>query len=388
MVTDQLSIFSTGINPEAENVSVIDEDFINDDAVYVFDSTEDSVAVERYNSFLADVEANTVRHTAVPLNTVQFLGKYADPGIGNVYAKDTGENGTHLFLCGEGVNLVPVRETALNGICSRAGLSPSALKTLPLDKQEDVLNTLAKYSSAKVQMAEVYHKMNAFLSDGQGRNTYRMIPQPDLHEQMQDIADELAEGGDAVFTARWTFANAAARWKLEADPIRLNGQFYRRRFGYVTSDIGESGVHWYVDLINQNGIAIPAMDPIVSVHRKKSSDIDVMNSVSMLNANLQKGVDMLDELGRMKMHHIANAMTKAGHDVGLPKLAVLKAAAEWEKENGNSEGTALDVYLSLSAAVSDYPAGSQRAEMMRGNIRKLTGLYWPVYDRAEPYNWA
>ena len=358
-------------------------------------------AEEDFASHLEEMKEST-RWVTVPVKSMRFRkldesDMFATPSDSE---KDTATEGTGLFVKGEHLPCIGIRECAIPSIRRRLGLNCPAMDTVTATTAAEIMSDVAKESSdqATTLVGIVDGKVNAMLSADAGKNSYQVFDASDVFEASKEMVEELvaAESTEPTeFVAQWGYDGFVARWKT---PIRqeLMGRKYKTIVDMETSDIGESSVKYGASL-EIGGTRVPFMTPQAIEHRRKNSGLDVLEASEMVKASISElgknipaamkaGMGRLRTLEMINIDNPIETMDAMSNLVGLPKRAYVPVIRKYSSVHGNMPTTALQLYLELSTVLDIYENRQHNftnQNIVKGNLLKLLGADWGRHDRYD-----
>ena len=351
-----------------------------------------------FENHLEEIKQAT-RWVTVPVKSMRFRkldesDMFATPSDSE---KDTAMEGTGLFVKGEHLPCVGIRECAIPSIRRRLGLNCQAMDTVTATTAAEIMSDVAKESSdhATTLVGIVNGKVNAMLSTDAGKNSYQVFDSSDVFEASKEMVDEMvaAESTEPTeFVAQWGYDGFVARWKT---PIKqeLMGRKYKTIVDMETSDIGESSVKYGASL-EVGGTRVPFMTEQRIEHRRKNSGLDVLEASEMVKASvtelgknipdaMKEGMSRLRTLEMITITNPVETMDAMSNLVGLPKRAYVPVIRKYSIIHGNKPTTALQLYLELSTVLDIYENRQRNftnQNIVKGNLLKLLGADWARHD--------
>ena len=374
-----------------EKIMLKDNEIINFDGEF---------AVEDFQDYLKEVSTNT---KWVTTDVNKLVASYMDAtDLSATPAEsemDTATEGTKIFIKGDHLPKMGVRECALKSLRERLGLTCRAMEKISAQTAAEIMTAVAADLSAdKALVSIVDGKINAVLSADAGNNSYAVFDSEEVFCSAQDMIEELTESEDteaSKFTAQWTYSGYQCRWET---PIRhqLRGKRYKTEVDLSTSDTGDGCVRIGASLVDGNK-RIPFMTDQTVEHRKRNTGMDVLESHSMAKEAIQDISKKLpDQMNRsigklrmLEMISISNpieTMNAMAESVKLPKRQYVPVIKEYAATMGCAPTTAMDLYIQLSKVLQLYQQKNEKFEnqaIVKGNILKLLGADWAkrdVYD--------
>ena len=358
-------------------------------------------AEEDFANYLEEVKEAT-KWVTVPVKSLRFKkmdasDMFVTPSDSE---RDTATEGTMLFVKGEHLPCVGIRECAIPSTRKRLGLDCKAMDIVSAETAAQMMTAVAEETSSRATtlVGIVDGKVNAMLSADAGQNSYQVFDSADVFEASKDMVEELvaAETTEPTkFVAQWGYDGFVARWET---PIKqeLQGRKFRTIIDMETSDIGESSVKYGASL-EVGGTRVPFMTPQAIEHRRKNSGLDVLEASEMVKASvaelaknipaaMKAGMGRLRTLEMITINNPIETMDAMSVLVGLPKRAYVPVIRKYMTVYGNMPTTALQLYLELSTVLDIYENRQHNftnQNIVKGNLLKLLGADWGRHDRYD-----
>ena len=366
---------------------------MKDNTIMCFNSFTNTNAENEFLSHLEEMEEKTTRVTT-HVNSMKFRcfedTNEMPEGLSDEEL-DTVNFGTKLFLSADGVKFKGVRDCGISSIYDRVGLDARKASKMPSYEREYALNRMARLSSTDevCLIVSVDGKVSAVLSDGESKNSYRIIRNVDMFHKMKEIAENVITGVEPTkFGGTWTYTQLGCRWVVDRNAT-LAGKTYKTAIFLSNSETGVGSMRMSLSL-DKDGMDIPVMTPISLAHRKRVDDINVADAVSQLENAIDSSLTEMEDLEFVTIHHVVRTIKSVSKTVGLPKKNVMEVISRWELTHSETATcNALELYMLLAEAVSEYCKGRtpQLQRIQQSNLLKVKGLDWSLYDLATPFEW-
>lgn len=281
------------------------------------------------------------------------------------------ENGT--LVLDFGIGEIPVRETALNSILCRYGLSGAAFRD---EKTSD--ENLAKVLNEFKHMLPEFVKIMVCDDAINSVNTqmYSHIPLGEILDESlltvgnffkKDVNCEVLSSYDLTYI------------KFKTDKrFKFNGMSQKLVITLSNSENGMGSVRYGAYL----GNGLPVMNDISIVHKKNSNLETVQNAVESLDVVVNQAIKALRLLEKINVTAPVGAVNRLGKNAGLPKC-YLEEVTEKIKEEPTKEYTAANLYQMLVQAVLDGKDSPRIQERYKNDLLKLIHADWSLFSKTE-----
>lgn len=354
-----------------------------------------------FRIYLEEVKNNTA-WVSVPANSLVFRKVDGSdlPATPSESEQDTALFGTMLFVKGNHLPYMGVRECAIPSTRKRLGIDCRAMDSVSTETAASIMTMVAAEmkQDSTVLVGVVDGKVNAMLSNTAGKNSYQVFDAVDVFAESADMVEDLTAAEDTVaskFEAQWGYDGMVCRWETPIKQV-LKGNACSTNIEMETSDIGESSVKYGASL-NFLGRTIPFMTEQRIEHRQKYDGMNVLEAAEMVRvsvketaknipAAMKEGMDRLNALQGVEIYNPVETMDALSSMVGLPKRAYEAAIRKYVAGHGCGQTNALDLYIALSeinTVYSNKQKNFSNQGIVKSNLLKLLGANWSRYDRYD-----
>ena len=273
----------------------------------------------------------------------------------------------HLVI---GNEEIPVRETALNTILSRMGVSGSTWKRMVDIELAECFKTLHQYLPKHVSV---------MISDGcvNSMNSYKYVHLP-MTEIMESTLQTIQNYCRDEIKCEVTTGFDATIVRFNTDKkIKFNGSSRNLIITLMNSESGESAVHYSAFLQNKQGGKIPFMSDITVEHRGDSTIESVEESLNAMDAAITKAIKAVRRLEKRYIAFPINTIKRVGKRIGLPEKYT-NMVLSWAQNL--STCTAADIFEQFSLSLADVD-NCVTLDRYKNDVLKIVALDWDTYDK-------
>lgn len=304
-----------------------------------------------------------------PIQAAQFAAKMkSDPDV--VLSSMKGHGGTGLALELDGGRIVPIGQSAIDGVCARAGFTREGFDRHMNASEEDAareLNGQFNHGKGGVTVIENCGKVRAMNSD---RFAYGKIA---------DIA--------RVFESFWKkkYPNATVQQMYVSHTLaywEMNLSAYKSDIFKSFNSLLQSGYDPVLQFATSNtansafrimpGLSMPGSGVVIPLcnnehgirvrHSGSGNYTDRVNGLmqsiidcySSCEAMLNNANANLEKLKAMKVNNATNALLRELDDIGFPRKQGREAAENFRAFYGTNQATGFDCFIAVANAYSFF----------------------------------
>lgn len=275
----------------------------------------------------------------------------------------------------EKIECRPIRYTAFNTLCQRAGLSGSALtcydnklrqSEMPPANKAIVLNYgLECFHGSKALILLRNEKVSAVLSGDP--MDYSILPVSELlkclcdglRKEFDNVKFSLASTNHEISIIDFVIKDKVILEKvtdiLSREKVTLP-KSASVNVKFATSDVGLSGANLYPMVIfDMNGVKAEMMlgSPLKLAHKSGNSVVHFENNVRQLATYFQETAEKVAKLNTIFLTHPYGCFKAVAHKLGLPKNEALETAEEFDLMRPE-HATAYDMFWYMWEIVNRY----------------------------------